>query len=363
MPIVFDVAEVRADDVVIAPSELAELMALLHVLAEPDHHRDRRRETDRIVAAIPANLLRQLRVHAPLWARFRLRAFLPLQAAGGGLSFDSSLDAVRALPLTAFFEMAAETVAGGRLPDHQQPSRDEAAFLEHCRSKSDERESLARRLLRDPAAFRDQVVDIAARCHDRFFAEVWAGIEPALQQRADLQREQLALEPVGELLASLAPDAHLFGQREHVVFDKLQSAVVPGAGREFVLIPSVWSDPHLLIKYDAAYASVPMPVIVQYPVRRPVASGLSLRTVQERLAVLSDESRQELCRHLVNEWCTTSELARRTGMTAPQVSRHLRRLKDVDLLVSTRNGKLVAHRLRSERIYQLGYEFLSTLTR
>ncbi|MBO1769285.1 hypothetical protein [Agrococcus sp. TF02-05] len=52
-------------------------------------------------------------MHAPLWARFRLRAFLPFQAAGSGLSFDASLDAVRPLPLTAFFERLPRELGEG----------------------------------------------------------------------------------------------------------------------------------------------------------------------------------------------------------------------------------------------------------
>lgn len=364
MPIVFDVADVRAEDVVIAPSELAELMALLHVAAEPEHHRDRRRELAALRAEIPAPLLNRLRLHAPLWARFRLRAFMPLSDRTRGMaSFDAEIAEVLQLSLPGFFAMAAEAIAGERLPPERSPQVDEAAYLEHCRSKGEARVDLARRLLRDPAAFRDELVEVAAQCHRRFFAKMWAGIEPVLQQHADGHRARIQPGRVAELLASVAPDTHLFGQRGQVVFDKLQSAVVNGADRRFVLVPSIWSAPHVLVKYDVSYDLAAVPIVVQYPALQSTAGAPTLRMAQDRLSVLADESRQQICRHLVNEWCTTTELARRTGMTAPQVSRHLRRLKDVDLLVSTRDGRMVAHRLRSDLVYQLGHEFLSALTR
>lgn len=364
MPIVFDVAETRAEDVAIAPSELAELMALLHVIAEPEHHRDRRREVSSLHAAIPNPLLNQLRLYAPLWARFRLRAFLPLSGrVRGSSSFDAEIAEVMQLSTPAFLAMASETIAGGRLPVERSPQVDEVAYLEHCRGKGEAREDLARRLLRDPVAFREELVGIAAQCHRRFFAKMWSGIEPVLQRHADGHRQSIQTGRVAEHLASVAPKTHLFGQRGQVVFDKLQSAVVTGAGREFVLVPSLWSAPHVLVKYDESYDSTSVPIVVQYPALPLRVGAPTLRMVQERLGVLADESRQQICRHLVNEWCTTTELARRTGMTAPQVSRHLRRLKDVELLVSTRDGKLIAHRLRSDLIYQLGHEFLSTLTR
>lgn len=364
MSIVFDVANVRAEDVTIAPNELAELMAVLHVLAEPEHHRDRHHEIGVMESAIPAPLSNQLRLYSPLWARFRLRAFLPLAGDGHSpASFDLAVAEVMRLPTHTFFEMAAEAVAGGRLPQNLRPTADQAAYLEHCRSKSEAREDLARRLLRDPDAFRDQLIEVVAQCHRRFFAKLWVGTEPILQQHADEKSKAVRPSRIAELLASLAPETHLFGQRDQVVFDKLQSAVVDGTEREFVLVPSLWSRPHVLIKYDTGYDGVPVPIVIQYPATRSRSGAATLSMVQGRLTALADESRLQICRHLVNEWCTTSELARRTGMTAPQVSRHLRRLKDVGLLISTRDGKMISHRLRSDVIYQLGHEFLSTLTR
>jgi DNA-binding transcriptional ArsR family regulator len=79
--------------------------------------------------------------------------------------------------------------------------------------------------------------------------------------------------------------------------------------------------------------------------------------------VLSDPVRLDLCRHLVNEGITTSELARRTGMPPPQVSRHLAKLRNVDLLLSTRSGRYVYHRLSVEILRQIGPELLLAIVR
>nr|WP_168172149.1 metalloregulator ArsR/SmtB family transcription factor [Pseudonocardia sp. AL041005-10] len=104
-------------------------------------------------------------------------------------------------------------------------------------------------------------------------------------------------------------------------------------------------------------------MVVQYPVARATASPLSVSVARRRLAVLADDARLALCRHLVNEAITTSDLALRTGMSAPQVSRHLSRLRDAELLTTERSGRQSFHRLDTQKLMQLGPELLRALVR
>lgn len=89
----------------------------------------------------------------------------------------------------------------------------------------------------------------------------------------------------------------------------------------------------------------------------------SLADVTQRLAILTDPQRLVLCRHLAGEAITTSELARRTGMSAPQVSRHIGRLRAAGLITSEPNGRLVHHRLSTEVMTRLGVDLLSAILR
>jgi DNA-binding transcriptional ArsR family regulator len=133
-----------------------------------------------------------------------------------------------------------------------------------------------------------------------------------------------------------------------------------------VLVPSLFTQPHLLVKHDRAYTDdiTDLPVVVQFPVMdMELSTGFTLEHLRQRLLVLTDPARLSLCRHLVNEECTTSELARRTGMPAPQVSRHLARLRDVGLLLSERDGRYIRHRLLLARIYRLGPELVNSIVR
>ncbi|MET7800512.1 ArsR family transcriptional regulator [Streptomyces decoyicus] len=57
------------------------------------------------------------------------------------------------------------------------------------------------------------------------------------------------------------------------------------------------------------------------------------------------------------------ELATRTGIGEPQVSRHLKRLRDFGLVSSRREGRMVFHRLHAELLLNLGAEVLTTIMR
>ncbi|EFL25426.1 hypothetical protein SSOG_05140 [Streptomyces himastatinicus ATCC 53653] len=67
--------------------------------------------------------------------------------------------------------------------------------------------------------------------------------------------------------------------------------------------------------------------------------------------------------HRAGEPITTSELATRLGSSEPQVSRTLRTLRDAGLVRSTRDGKLVRHRLATDVVQRLGQDVLATVSR
>jgi len=363
VPIVFDLVSTDDSRVVVRRSPLADLMALLHCLAEPGHHLDMARDVRVINAELDRPARRQLRAFAPLWARFRLRALLPLDT-NRPATFADELTELRHMPAPLFASMVAETIAGGaweRRYGSRDPGASPAEFLELCRAKSEEREELGERFLQDPAVFRDDLTRLLEECHDTFFRSRWGAVVPQVSTAEREVRERLSRDRLGVVLASLTPGGHYLPQTAQVAYDKLQNAFVSCAGRDFVLVPSVFTKPHVVVKYEESQRSPGLPIVVQFPVSEMGAADVPLRDLRMRMAVLSDPGRLELCRHLVNEHCTTGELANRVGMSAQQVSRHLRRLREVGLLDSARDGRLVRHRLKLGAVYSVGHQFLTRL--
>lgn len=72
--------------------------------------------------------------------------------------------------------------------------------------------------------------------------------------------------------------------------------------------------------------------------------------------VLSDPGRLQLLSWLAEEGCepmSVSELARRSGLSQPTVSHHLRKLTDAGLLEKCRLGRSVIHQVRPELFAEL----------
>jgi DNA-binding transcriptional ArsR family regulator len=60
---------------------------------------------------------------------------------------------------------------------------------------------------------------------------------------------------------------------------------------------------------------------------------------------------------------TTTELAEQYAMTPPQMSRHLRRLREAGMVVTHRRGAQVHYQLDQEAVRTLGHDLLAALHR
>ncbi|WP_226966933.1 ArsR/SmtB family transcription factor [Streptomyces phaeolivaceus] len=83
--------------------------------------------------------------------------------------------------------------------------------------------------------------------------------------------------------------------------------------------------------------------------------------MHRRLEVLRDPGRQRIARAIAREPLTPSELATRSGMSLPQVSRHLARLREAGLVTVERDGRRAYYQLHLERVRRLGDDLLTAL--
>lgn len=362
MAIALRLAEFDGSDIHVAVSPLTELMALLHALAEPDHHFESQTVLAGITSNLDASALDEFLALSPLWARFRCRVFFPLKSEPGP-DIDEQLNQLLALPLERFVELAAEGIHGYLriLPPPEALMHDAGSrrrFLALCLARSTTRYELAEDLLRDPDDFRGRIVRFIRMCHSSFFRTEWEGLQATIRQSAAMVSAQLHITDPMAVLSQLSVTAKAFPGLEEVRFDKLQHSTVNLAGRELLLVPSVRIGSHLTIKDNPGY-----PVVVHFPANQAAEERLRIGQIRERLAALGSETRMELFRHISAEPITTSELAIRLGQNPAQVSRSLGVLRHAGLVVSERRGKMVYHRINSSRVLSLGPDILSTLMR
>lgn len=329
MAVVLKLGGLNPADVHVVASPLTELMAVLHALAEPDHHLEASAVLARIAGSLDPATVDEFRALSPLWARFRCRIFFPLGAQSGSLS--QQLQAVLELSLIDFVRVIAEGIHGYArpLPAPELLLTDPQAqrtFLNYCRTRSTSRLELAEALLADPHAFRRRLVAFLGRAQELFFHDEWSRVHEPIRQ--SLARTDAGLRATGpmDVLAQLSVTATVH--------------------------------PHLTIKDTPGFS-----VVIHFPAHAVHEERLGLRQVRERLAALASEARMEIVRHLAAEPITTSALALRLDQNPAQVSRSLGVLREAGLLVSERRGKLVYHRLNTDRMLDLGKDIRATLVR
>ncbi|MBO2456625.1 DUF5937 family protein [Actinomadura violacea] len=361
MVVTLDVDGAQASHFAVGTSPLAELMACLHTLAEPEHHPESRAWLARTREALPESLVQELNRFAPLWARYRCRLFLPMRKPLDR-ELSAELDGLARLDADEFTRLAAFAIRGLTFAgaDGLRDAAARQAFVKASERRSFTRGELARALVEDPDGFRARLIDTLERCAAAFFDAEWRRIGPRLKDTAAPVREQLRKESALTVLTSVSPTATGTEQPARVHYDKLQSATGKVAERGCFLVPTLHGWPHLILKTG----DDGLPLVVHFIAgdweQRPSARQSLIR---DRLAAISEPGRFEMCRHLLGEPITTSELAQRTGISEPQVSRHLRRLREVGLITSRREGRMIYHRLHAPLLLSLGSDVLTTVMR
>jgi DNA-binding transcriptional ArsR family regulator len=302
------------------------------------------------------------------------------RSADLGWTLAAELADVAALPLPDFTAMTLQALIGqndigpaaepppaptrrGGGPDETPAVRERSRVLpwpsdevlHRLRLISSSRHELGARLRADPAGFRGDLLTFLADFAATAFEPEWPALRASLDREAALRERNLRRH--GPLALADLPTASIAHDPPRVSFDKIYGAVARvRAGRPCVLVPTRHGSPHLVLKHYPGY-----PVVVQYGMGGHTAP--TLETTRRRLAVLQDPGRLRLCHAILRQPAATAELATQLGMTAPQVSRHLRRLREAGLVHTHRRGAVVYYQLDAQAVEGLGRELLAVLHR
>lgn len=355
----------------VAVSPLAELAASLHVLTEHGHHADHAPWAEEITRASPPAFRAGLRRFSPLWSALRWRGFytgLDRAAHGRGPNPGpaAQTDALARLPLEQFAELTAYACASGYRGfnfTHLLHDPTAAAALRHTASGlATPHLDLAEDLLRAPETLRSDLLAFLDLCHPVYFDALWAETEPCLTRAAHHMRQQLTDAGPETALSSLSPSStpqarpspsSSPGGPKRIIFDKLHHSVITPARTPVLLVPSRYGAPHLIVKNEPG-----LPPVLHFPIDTPEV-GVTL--ARSRLLALTDPRRVRLCRLIARQSMTTTDLANRLSMTRPQISRHLRTLRDLGLVTAQRNGRFVHYGLDLTAVERIGRDVATAL--
>ncbi|MFF8264385.1 DUF5937 family protein [Streptomyces virginiae] len=344
-----------------AASPLAELTAMLHVLAEPGHHPQFADRAGEVWAGMGPELAERLREADFLWCSSQADFLLPARPRP---TLAEELDEVDRIDDEPYVTAALVTTCGSNRVRFGAPSpltdataRERALDLAQARGVR--QEAFAERLLADPAAVRARVRDTLEQCAEAFFDAAWADVAVRLATDLRVKNDLLRREGVGAALASVSGAVSLAPDGDCIVVDKLLDKATAAHGTGVTFIPSVFGSPHLAVVHAPGWQPV-----VQYPVAEPSPSEpVSLETVTLRLEALSHPVRLRLLRTLARGPHTTRELAHAWELSPPEVSRHLAVLRRAGLLTARRRGRYVRYTLNLPDLTALGADLLAAVLR
>jgi DNA-binding transcriptional ArsR family regulator len=345
MSVVVMLAGAAADRFTVTVSPPAELAASLHALTEHAHHAEHSAWARDVCAAAPADFRAGLRRFSPLWDALRWRGFYP------------GVDPAAA-PVDEFAELTGYVCASGYTGFHFRRllhDAEAAAVLRRTAAMLPEPHlRLAEDLLRDPEAVRADLLAFLDLSRRVFFDDLWTRTAPLLAQAADLVRRDLADRGPAAALLALAPGSAQPGSGPpRVVFDKVHHAVITPARTPVLLIPTRYGAPHLLVKNEPR-----LPPVIHFPI---AAAEIGATLTRKRVLAITNERRVPLCRLIARQPMTTADLADRLNMNPPQVSRHLRRLRELGLLRAERNGRYKLYSLDLAMVDRLGHDLAIAL--
>ncbi|MGH9209796.1 MAG: ArsR/SmtB family transcription factor [Acidimicrobiales bacterium] len=277
------------------------------------------------------------------------------------LSLDVLRDRHRS-PLTASWERAVRTgIDGWTTALLAVPPADLMAAVRWCWEVPNQPPSIA--VIDGGGCDRRGLRTLLRRYQEVALDPYWPSIVAHLEAERARRGQLMAAQGVGELLATLHPrirwrppllevDAgrggHGVGRRAPVPLDATSVALVPSV---FCL-----DRPRVVMGRDVERS----PCLVIYPALRGVEEAVSLwaREVPlQRPALASALGRTRACAlEAIASTCSTTELARRIGVSPATASHHADVLRKARLVVSRRVGSATSHRLTALGAALLGVE-------
>jgi len=342
--------------VTFAVSPLVELGWAWHVLVGVDHHPDRAEWAAEVSALLPEDLAEELRA----WA-FTVRAVRATvlvdptlirsgrwedQLAWMGRAQAGELAAMMLRPLLR---------ERGRPGDLSNP-RVRSGLTALARAHGPAAVRVVRLLLDDAESARGSLVALLSRCWSLFFQAEWERAAPALLEEVRARSRLCAEAGPSPALRDLSPAVDV-APDGRIVIDKVQSKRLATAGRGLVLVPTVFGDPHVYVADEPD-----RPVVVHYPFPAP-SQAADRRSTWQRLSVLANPARLEVCRAIAVEPRSAREIARHWRFTEAAVTKHLSKLRAAGLVRAERAGHFVRYSLDTEAIEALGGDLLEVLRR
>lgn len=339
-----------AEHVAFAYSPLLECVLSLHVLAGPKHHALQHGWVRRMRSLDP-ELKRRIEAFAFLYRR-HLPDLLTPSPLGPVESFEQELERLGSLDPQLLLEDFGRPLYdhGGR---HGEGVFDDPGvretMLRRAGADGDASLALARLLLDDPVELARRFSALLSDYWCAAFADEWERIEPRLSESVADAGRVLAAAGIWAVLGRLPPHCRADPERGELLIDlPHEHEVVVSEASPLVLSPSVFVWPHLRVNCDPPW---PTSLVYAAPfLAREAAPRIPPAELLRILRALGDDTRLRILKLIAERPRTTQELGPLVGLSTAGLSKSLRRLAEVGLVVPKREGYYVVYSLAPERV-------------
>ncbi len=343
---------------------MEEIMSL-HVMAEPELHPICGNFVMHIHDELPQNLQEEIDSFGERFAKW----YYVLDVAGYLLNSEEDslcdlpviIEQILEMPLIEFaYYMIGLSVSGLKISKKEFESW--YPDVQRCLNELEERQydlvktETVVSILTQAEEVKQQLVHILQEYWDTAFGKEWEAISEYVKDIISHEEIALSHTTLSEYLAQF--HSQLKMEDGCLVFDKTPRLVIEISKIESLLItPSIFGDNHL---HGNIYGSrVNMLLNLNYralQIHRSVPDSF-FRFLQ----VLGDESRFKILKVLWNGDATTKEISDILRLAPSTISLHLKLLKEVDLVTSSKVKKFVYYRLKKDKLLTLEEQLLNYL--
>lgn len=358
MSVTIVIEGLEARDVHVVVDPLTELTALLHAITHGEHHPRSRAVRENVYRIRNDDLLAQSLYYRPLYGAYIARILLPL-SVDEKKDVHEQIESLREVDLDVFIRLTVSAIAelptADPIEDLLSDKGEQAAVIETAGRIAQARAVLAREIMENPQEALDALTGFLHQVSDRWFLHEWERIAPKLEAETSNRQRQIRAEGPAAL-ANFIPSAEESFGPHRISLDKLNHFYVPPRPDGLILVPSHHLSPHLTIKHEKN-----LPVVIAYDSSPPSYEPSAI--TMKRLSVLNDPTRIEICRTVMRTPRSTIDLAERMRMSPPQMARHLRALREAELVTAERRGKYVLYGLDSRAVETIGNQLMAHLHR
>lgn len=285
------------------------------------------------------------------------------------LSFTEVVERIRGLPDAAFVfrllgEQVPEAEVEAALADHGRVS----GAIGHLDITEPRRREGLVRLFRTPADVREELCAFLLRYWEQYFKEEYHWVELALVRGIKDEARRLEEEALPRFLSRLSGglisrDKRLRRppQPDRVVIESGSGTTELDLGSltEIALFPSLFVSPQSIFELEDGRLVMSFSVEPGVYLRRDTL--VPPEQLSRLLKTLADETRLQILKLMMTDRQCTQGLAVELGLAEPTISRHLKLLRDAELISPVKEGNYIFYTLRLERIAELHTKLIDFL--